>query len=278
MRKREWKYLLAIGVVCLIIGGIWDLQISHVLYHADSLYGKFFEAFAVFPAVLIASFCSMGLFVTRKKDGNVKSRILAVFYFFLTAGLIYTASTLPGWYLKNWTWTGRALIIVFALAEYKLALYCKESNEKEFRKAAKIGILLLIFSFLVYNGAKFIWGRERYRHMVKVGTFAGFSRWFLPQGIAFSNDFMSFPSGHSANAAIVVWITLLPGFLPFFRGKENFLKVISYGWLVLSMCSRIVIGAHFLSDVTMGAGITLAIFYLLCKKIKPSVFCKNKKD
>ena len=275
MEKKELKCILSIGALLLVVGGIFDLQISHAVYNGESIYGKLFQAFAAFPAVLIASFCAMGIFVTNKKEKTIKSILSSVLSALLTVFLVYTAATMPGWYLKEWKWIGIVLFVFLFAAEYKAALYCKRKNEEEFRKAAKIGLLLIVISFVVYNSIKFIWGRERYRHMIKIGSFAGFSRWFCPHPLASGSDFMSFPSGHSANAAVIIWITLIPRFIETFKGKERVLKVFAYLWIILSMFSRIVIGAHFLSDVTVGASITLIIFYFLCKKIMPVLYWEN---
>ena len=275
MEKKELRCILIIAAILLMIGGFFDIEISHMVYNADSMYGKLFQAFAAFPAVLIASFCAMGIFVTNKKEKTIKSMSGNILSILLTIFLVYTAATMPGWYLKGWKWIGRVLAVFLFVVEYKAALYCKKRNETEFRKAATIGILLIAISFIVYNSLKFIWGRERYRHMIRIGSFAGFSRWFQPHPLASGGEFMSFPSGHSANAAVIIWITLIPRFLDTLKGKEPFLKVAAYLWILLSMFSRIVIGAHFLSDVTAGAFITLIIFYFLCKKIMPVLYWKN---
>ena len=275
MEKKEIKSILIIGTVFLIIGGFFDLQISHAVYDAESLYGKIFQVFAAFPALLIASFCSMGILVTGEKRKEIKSRCIWLANILLTIILVYTAGTMPGWYLKGWTWIGVVLSILLFGIEYYAAWYCSRKNKEEFRKAAKIGLYLMIFSLILYNAMKLIWGRERYRHMIKIGSFAGFSKWFCPHPLAAGSEFMSFPSGHSANAAVIIWITLIPRFLETMKGKEKFFRAAAYIWIILSMFSRIVIGAHFLSDVTVGASITLILFYFLCKKIMPVLYWEN---
>lgn len=90
--------------------------------------------------------------------------------------------------------------------------------------------------------------------------YADFVPWYLPSWFS-GND--SFPSGHSANAACVLVLTLLPRLL---RDRKWLAAIIShalcYGWLLIVMAARIVAGAHFASDVTTGAFITLASFHL----------------
>ena len=107
------------------------------------------------------------------------------------------------------------------------------------------------------------WGRERYRHMIATGSFEGFSLWFTPQKLTTDNEFMSFPSGHSANAAIMIWITLIPTFITSLREKKNWFIGFSLLWILVVPISRIMVRAHFASDVTMGVTITLIIFAIL---------------
>lgn len=61
-------------------------------------------------------------------------------------------------------------------------------------------------------------------------------------------------------------ITLLPKFIPALGKKENILKVIACIWIGCVMVSRIIMGAHFLSDVTMGMTISLVLFYAFYQK------------
>lgn len=115
---------------------------------------------------------------------------------------------------------------------------------------------------MVINVLKYFWGRPRFRSMDD--PLKQFTAWYLPQALAAGNEFMSFPSGHSANAAVVVWVVLLPGFVPALQGKERYLGLCAGAWLVCVMYSRIIMGAHFLSDVTMGAALSVTLFFLLC--------------
>lgn len=270
MEKREIKCILSVGILFLIAGSFLDLRISHALYDPQNLYGKFFAAFATFPSVLIASFCFMGILVTTKKKVSFLYYTGITVNIIITMALIYVTASVPGWYFKNWHIQRVLLMAVLTAGEYMLALYCRNKDEENFRKAAVTGIMLFIIVLFVYNSIKILWGRERYRHMVKIKNFSGFSRWFIPRGFASGNDFMSFPSGHSANAAMTIWITLFPRFSTFWKGKEIILKITAYLWTLLSMFSRIVIGAHFLSDITVGVLITFIIFYALSNKIFPA--------
>lgn len=259
--QKDLKILAGVVLMLLLIGTVADLTLSHHLYNPNSLFGKVFEVIGEFPSSFIASFCAMIIARSRKKIGfkQIGSFVLSILLSVMAGFLLIAYWNGPG-----------ALGIVFAIGVFLadflgVGAICKNENA-DACKAAKIGLQLFLVVIVFFNLAKLGWGRERYRHMVATGDFSGFSHWFLPQGLASGNEFMSFPSGHSANAAIVMWITLFPKFIPALEKKENILKVIACIWIGCVMVSRIIMGAHFLSDVTMGMTISLVLFYVFYQK------------
>ncbi|MTK11828.1 MAG: phosphatase PAP2 family protein, partial [Clostridiaceae bacterium] len=149
---------------------------------------------------------------------------------------------------------------------YIIAKKYSITNRNELRNAAIVGVLTFVFVLITINSIKYVWGRERYRHMIAEGSFNRFSMWFIPHGPASGDDFMSFPSGHSANSAVMIWITLIPTFADSMKNKKNWLLLFAVVWMIMVTTSRVIIGAHFASDVTMGATISLIIFTVLKNK------------
>lgn len=106
---------------------------------------------------------------------------------------------------------------------------------------------------IVIQLMKMIWGRVRFREFG--GDTSLFTPWYK---INFFSGHNSFPSGHTANLTVIlafpIWLRAL--------GKSKRRIVASY--IVISLCvaamaaSRIFIGAHFLSDVTVGFFIAFA--------------------
>ncbi len=117
-------------------------------------------------------------------------------------------------------------------------------------------------NIFVINVIKHLRGRKYYRHMVLNNDFSSFSQCFIPQGIAAGENFKSFPSGHSINASIVMSIAFFP-FKKTSTSQKVFIGVAAY--TVLVQFSRIMQGAHFLSDVTMGVIIGLLMIVLANK-------------
>lgn len=110
-------------------------------------------------------------------------------------------------------------------------------------------------------------GRMRFREMTD--PLVQFTRWYIitDRG-GFDNVYASFPSGHTMNSAAVILLTMLPTFLPELKVRENLLKGIAYVWIIVVGCSRVVMGAHFASDVTVGALISLALFDIISNLVK----------
>lgn len=79
----------------------------------------------------------------------------------------------------------------------------------------------------------------------------------------FNNIYASFPSGHSMNSAGVILLMLLPPMIPALQGKEKALHATVYVWCIVVGISRVFMGAHFASDVTVGVLLSLAIFEAL---------------
>ncbi|MGL4336512.1 MAG: phosphatase PAP2 family protein [Turicibacter sp.] len=264
--KRTYGVFLSIIGVLLVIFAFTDLTISHAVYDPESTFGLLFEAIGEFPAALIATFCTISLMLTRDKVKSIKYMLGTIGYVSILLLVSSMAASLPIKYLNGPQLLAPLLMVIYIGGSYLIAKKYAATNKEELRRAAIVGILTFVFVIIAFNSIKFLWGRERYRHMIEVGSFAGFSRWFIPQGNASGNEFMSFPSGHSANAAIMIWMTLIPTFVTRLKDKKNWFIGLATIWTILVPVSRIVVGAHFASDVTMGVTITLVIFTLIKNK------------
>jgi len=88
-----------------------------------------------------------------------------------------------------------------------------------------------------------------------------FKYWFQVSGLAAGEEFKSFPSGHTANAFVMLAYCM---FVPYFKKiKANYFIAFALIWGGLVALSRVVLGAHFLSDVLVGGYITTVTFYVL---------------
>ena len=114
-------------------------------------------------------------------------------------------------------------------------------------------------------------GRMRYRAMNSdagqaMGGFDNFTRWYVATGnndlynskelFGYSDAFKSFPSGHTCAAGMIYGLIMLIDTLEL---KKKWHKVAIWAFTIVSTglvaISRIVVGAHFFSDVLMGGTI-----------------------
>ncbi|MEA4875388.1 MAG: phosphatase PAP2 family protein [Anaerorhabdus sp.] len=257
------KYGLLLFLVVILVATFFDLKISMLVYNPNSLFGQILEACGEFPASMIAMFSSVGLWYTSP---NHKKWFVTIGYGVLTILFGFMSAMLPSHYF-NWN---IVVTIVLTICYIGLSYYLCTKIKNEylilFRKACIIGLLMFVLQILTVTGLKMLWGRERYRNMFP--NLELFTPWFLPQGLTSNNEFMSFPSGHSANAAMLIWLTLVPSFTSFNKKLWTIIPII---WIVVVPFSRIIMGAHFLSDVTFGVIITLVYFILLKNKFMKEV-------
>ena len=135
-------------------------------------------------------------------------------------------------------------------------------------------------SFFLYELVKMGLPRPRYRLIAKGHEGIDFHKWYDPvknkaeliakHGIN-KDDFKSFPSGHTSNS--IMNITLFPALglvYPRLRQRSMLLLVMGLCVGIAVLLSRMVLGAHFLSDVSCGgftASVVSAVYYRLYKKI-----------
>ena len=101
---------------------------------------------------------------------------------------------------------------------------------------------------------KIFWGRIRFKDLT--GYYSDFTPWYLPQGITGNQ---SFPSGHASMGFMMIALFVFIVDKPFY--KRIILKGLIISWALAVCVSRVVIGAHFTSDVLFGA-FAMIIAYL----------------
>ena len=156
---------------------------------------------------------------------------------------------------------------------------------------------LLPVSFLI----KLFIHRPRYRFLVSSGELPFYSWWesykeykqFIKDNIGqeiagvtmtediLKEEFKSFPSGHSGSGAILML------FLPYasmvfnkLKGKETLLFYIGFAWSILMAFARMLAGAHYLTDVSMGALIVMVVYFAthVFATHKGWIFAETKQD
>lgn len=286
-------------------------------YLAHDVFGVAGEIIGTSPVFLLSAFASACLCVyilrfvklkALKYTGAVlfAAGSVVTFYFFIQSIMKYILE-----HAGNKAFTDNAAVI---LAEVFIAMLftvlllislnrANDSAVKKFAEFALVSLIILGVSSLLIEVLKGPVGRMRYRAMNSragqdMGGFENYTAWYVMNGQpsdgviqAFVNaygagdPFRSFPSGHTASAGMSYALIMLPSLFKLKNKGAKFacwFAPIAFTGLVAA--SRIVVGAHFLSDVTFGGTISFvcAVIVKECFIDKFShikaMFAKNKPE
>jgi membrane-associated phospholipid phosphatase len=91
-----------------------------------------------------------------------------------------------------------------------------------------------------------------------------------------TDEFASLPSGHSAYSMFAVF--MFPALADYVRGLKNFkphLFALGLIWWAMTALSRLTVGAHYITDVTI-AGLVTIFAYAIASAIKKIYLIKKK--
>ena len=266
--------LLLVWAAALILASFIDLDLSLAVADPLSGFGRVLEIIGEPPAILFTSFnfALLIAYFQKKPERQRRDNILTVLSLIgMVGAAFYTIyqtfdyiaeyrSDLSG----NEITAGPAelmasMLICIVICGAMLFFSSRLSYDtlQRVQNAAAHCVFAAISTLVIIWCFKLIWGRVRFRQLD--GDYSRFTPWYLPQGFT---GYFSFPSGHTANAAVIFTATYYLRFLP---ERLRRLKPLAWGllsaWIVLLALSRVLVGAHYLSDVLCGAMITFIIVY-----------------
>ncbi|MEC0092593.1 phosphatase PAP2 family protein [Paenibacillus macquariensis] len=277
-----WGFFI-LWVVLMAIFTFNDLNVSKAVFNEEnSQFGRFFDVYGEHPAFLLLFAAGSILFSTVRGERLIKKivvRLISGVFILLSGFSIVFIVLIRGYELDGGNVMLICLAIALLIAILSQWLLHRVPVEKlsQYNRAAWAAIAIVFAEIMVINVLKIFWGRMRFRNMD--GDYSQFTSWFLPQGIQASGvtaeAHKSFPSGHSANGwTMMVWML----FMPFVIKWRNFMLVIAVAWGVCTSTSRVIMGAHFATDVLFGAFITITCMLLLCKVFKVDLYPDMKKN
>jgi membrane-associated phospholipid phosphatase len=255
----------AVGVASLLaVGTFFDLPINMALYNPDSLFGKLFGKISLLPefAIIVMTPAMAGTALYEMRRGLSRKTLALLVLIIALISLANFVKTIGE--IKEATDLSFASSILILLVCYAAFFFAARPFAKkqpyEMLIVALIGLCAESFGYSIVTLIKIFWGRQRFYTMTD--SAAQFTQWYLPQGKTSSGDFMSFPSGHSFSAMLAVWFAFFPRFIQKLKKWTPVIFTITILFGLCAMTSRIVYGRHFLSDVTVGAAIALALLAL----------------
>ena len=286
--KKRFHILIVIGILLIgfIIGSFFDLEIDKALFLENNGFGLFMASFGVYPCYAGLAFVGGGLLSTsiRRKDLPRWGKIIC---YILSAVAYGMAVYFCG---KEWPSVNGHNVPKLAPLSYIICafvfgitftlgyLVCRKGNQKQLW-----GILLVmgvIFALALVPAGfaiKLVIHRPRYRYAVYYGKTDYYNWWQMFPGykahigevingsiVMTKEEFKSFPSGHSGTGMILAMILpFLSYFFPKLKGKETWLFYGGVAFGFLMMFSRLLVGAHYLTDTCMGALIVMIVYYVV---------------
>lgn len=259
-KMRNYIITVVMFAALVVVGSLFDYQIALKINIGPNLFSKILEIVGYFPASLLAG---IGAIMILLSD-NHRYKVVSFTKWFIAIG-----SFSYGFYylydglkeiLGSLIYVGVAALVLIGLyvLAYLLLRNCTNKN-----KLALFGLALISMvcaGNLVSIVSKRIFARPRMRLILSEKSIE-FKNWwemsrdikeaYIAKGIA-SEEFKSFPSGHALNSCYFSALWTLCSFNEKLKNKEGLIFIIGLFLSLLTSFSRMLCGAHFLTDVTFG--------------------------
>ena len=278
INKKAFTIVIAVLIAGLIIGSFFDYQISTFLVQKNNGLAIFFAAFGELPGYAVLSFFSgftfiLGLKHYRKVWGGwvlMGSAVIGVgcaaFFqgkaiFSINAYNMEEKTLFPGLLV------GTGLMVLPVLAGL---FFGNKAHNKELWRIAFFSLVAIGISIGLVTIVKHIPDRPRYRLVVSNPDVDFYPWWKICKekdaliqtyGIS-KEDFKSFPSGHVGITSAMFVSVYIPMLLEM-KKPEMWKRIFFYvtcAYILFLAYTRILAGAHYLSDVAAGGIISVSIY------------------
>ncbi len=266
--KNKWMYAHIIFlIVLLIIGTFFDYQISEMMSGQWILVSRITEIFGGFPMTILITLTLHIFLVNHQRTDSTR-----MYFFFILLNLAALIASIANYYVifryLNPT-SGHShgpvslplIVIAIVLGGLTFVMIQKylttlDSNLKRWLwKQSKKVFLFLILVLLLTQGLKTMFARPRYWTVVS-GIYS-FVPWYTISGPTLQNELMSFISGHTANAYVLVALSW------YIKDSFKVRQIVLNGglcWGFLVGLGRLLSGQHFVTDVSMAGLLVILLF------------------
>lgn len=260
-----------LGVVLLIVASFYDLQISKALHNSSSWFARFGAGYAPLPVYLGLTISGVFLILARASLNKWITIAQIVLGVALIAGGSYlvmfqTTHYRSGFPLGMTIAIGLLLVVCVDLLIYKF--YSNEDKLVLLRAAFAI-LLMIAFELALGEIIKTPWSRLRPYAIYELGSDSYFVPWWqagagnvfknsinpdlLEEPAKFADYFKSFPSGHTGHATVMCFLlVILANIKPRLKKWTPLFLAIGVIYAMIMALSRVIIGAHYLSDTMVG--------------------------
>lgn len=278
-------FMIVFYAVLLLIGTFYDEKISEALYNPHSFAVMFISGIGTYPffafAVLFGG-CLYERTLHSALNKALKSILCVLLILVITAvGFIGAGALVDkdslGYIFPQLNRNIPVILCISTVSILPLAysgyMLAKRTADDNLLKRVICLLLIFVVAYALLQIVKDTFHRPRYRLTLQGFEGIGFVPWFKPFwgyqdyiqkfGID-KGEFRSFPSGHSIlSTCIVIGLPSLSWISLRLRDKQFQLGILGFLISFIIIISRVILGAHYLSDVSAGALIVsvLALFY-----------------
>jgi membrane-associated phospholipid phosphatase len=261
--RKKLLQMLFIATLIMCITGLTiavfaDMRISRALYNPNQGLAKFMQTFGEFPPFIVFTcfFAGCIVFLAKADRLSIIPKIVWCVVA-VTVALVSMFSFVLWFYSVHYVPWMNIIVNVIALGAACTIMWFlpKKSFSRIF---VMLGIIFIIagLAYAVTGIFKTSWGRVRFRDLAD-----DFTPWYSPNGF---NRNYSFFSGHTIAACVSTILWLAP---PIFHIKNKIARAVLFALpvvLVFIMAySRLVMGAHYLSDVVFAIFVYTVCFSLV---------------
>ncbi len=269
--RRRAVILFGALAACFVAGAFCDPTLSWHLLDQGSLFGRLLAAYGHFPAAAAVSVAG-ALFIRSIGPGaGFRAAGLLVLGCGLNAlAFAYVASAPAATLDLPLAARGIVALLLIAGIDALAIRVLRSVPRRELLRFACFLLFVIALENLIVFTLKLIWARPRMRLIVTTPEVAFQPWWHIGSGQRTAaaalgiapEEFRSFPSGHTAAAACALVVTALPAVRPALARWSGALFWGGVAVPALVAVSRIIMGAHFLSDVAGGFAVTFAVILL----------------
>lgn len=243
------------AAAALIAASFCDLQLDKILNNTENIFAIWFKNTGEIPCRLICPIAGTALFYTyRSKIEQIAGFIIAI-----------GGSGYFGYYIGKYFFIEENRMIFSIIYGIGFGISClilgkfitiPDKYKEKIRLTAIIGIIVMFAQIILIEAMKYLWGRVRFRDLLAAKSYDEFTPWYKLNGI---NGNKSFPSGHTAGAGMSYLMMLFPFISEKWKNKSQICFWIPCIYTSVVAFTRLVMGAHYLSDVTMGGIVSFSI-------------------
>lgn len=253
--KNEIYFFYITAIAALIAAAFCDLQLDVLLNNTENIVAVWFKNTGEIPGRLICPFAGTVLFYTYKDK------------FQQLAGAIITlgGSAYFGYYIGKYFFMDEHRMLFSIIYGLGFGITCliigkfiavPDKHRDMLRQIAILSIIIMFVQITAVEGMKYLWGRVRFRDLLAAGSYDAFTPWYKINGI---NGNKSFPSGHTAGAGMSYLMMAFPYLSKKWENKKTLCFVIPLVYTSVVAFTRLVMGAHYLSDVAMGGIVSFTV-------------------